>query len=72
MNTYILNPLMKLLPKKLLPSMMESIVSDDERDLYLLLVRDGSLGIQILQECASIHYEPSKARTAPLVAIIMN
>ena len=63
---------MKSLQKEFLPTLMESIVSDDERDLRLLPIRDGGLGILILQKCASIHYESSKAITAPLIAIMMN
>ena len=51
---------------------MESIVSDDERDLYSLPIRDGGLGKPILQENASIHYESLKATAAPLVIIMMN
>ena len=43
---------MKSLQKEFLPTLMESIVSDDERDLRLLPIRDGGLGILILQKCA--------------------
>ena len=46
---------------------MESTASDDERELYSWPIRGRSLGIPMLQKCASIHYETSKARTACLV-----
>ena len=42
---------------------MESVVSDDKIELYSLPIRDGALGIPILQERASIHYDSSKAIT---------
>ena len=52
MNKY-LKPFDEILRKNL-PTLMESIVSDDERNLYLLPIRGGGLGIPILEECASI------------------
>ena len=51
---------------------MESVVSDVERDLYSLPMRDGGLGIAVLQKCASVHYDTSKVITATLAAIMMN
>ena len=56
MNTYF-KPLDEIITKKFLPALMGSIVSDDERDLYSLPVKDGSLEIPILQECVSVQYE---------------
>ena len=40
-----------------LPTFMESIVFDDERNLYSLPTRDGGLKIPTLEGCASIHYD---------------
>ena len=40
-----------------LPTFMESIVFDDERNLYSLPSRDGGLKIPTLEGCASIHYD---------------
>ena len=71
MNTYR-KPLDEIIAKDILPTLMESIVSDDERDLCSLPIRGGDLRIPILRKSALIHYESSKVITAPLVAIIMN
>ena len=71
MNTYR-KPLDEIIAKDFSPTLMESIVFDDESDLCSLPIRDGDLGIPILRKSALIHYESSKVITAPLVAIIMN
>ena len=47
---------------------MGSIASDDDGDLYSLPIKDRGLRIPVLQECASVHCESSKAKTGPLVA----
>ena len=71
MNTYLKVPLLNHY-QKILPTLMESIVFDDERNLHSLSIDDGSLGIPILQVFASIHCESLKAIAAPLVRIIIN
>ena len=50
---------------------MESIVSDNERNLYSLTMRDIGLRILILEESASVNYETLKAIT-PRVAAMIN
>ena len=40
-----------------LPTLMESIVFYDERNLYSLPIRDGGSKIPTLEGCASIHYD---------------
>ena len=47
------------------------MVTDNERSLFQLPVRLGGLGIPILSEVASEHFESSKKITAPLVTIMI-
>ena len=47
MNTY-LKSLDEVITKKLLPKLIESIASGDERNLYLS-IREGGLGIPVLE-----------------------
>ena len=54
-----------------LPTLLDSIVTDNERSLFQLPVRLGGLGIPILSEVASEHFESSKKITAPLVTIMI-
>lgn len=48
MNTY-LKSLDEVITKKLLPKLIESIASGDERNLYLLSIREGGLEIPVLE-----------------------
>ena len=54
-----------------LSSLLDSIVTDNERLLFQLLVQLGGLRMPILSEVASEHFESSKKITAPLVTIII-
>ena len=54
-----------------LSSLLDSIVTDNERSLFQLLVQLGGLRMPILSEVASEHFESSKKITAPLVTIII-
>ena len=54
-----------------LPTLLDSIVTDNERSLFQLPVRLGGLGIPILSEIAREHFESSKKITAPLVTIMI-
>ena len=47
------------------------LVSDNERSLLQLLERLGGLGMPILLEVASEHFESSKKITAPLVTLMI-
>lgn len=74
---YILNNMVKSITKYFLPTLMESIVSDDEINLYLLTslllpIREGGFRISILEGYAQIHFELLKAITAPLVTTAIN
>ena len=52
-------------------TLLDSIVTDNERSLFQLPVRLGGLGIPILSEIAREHFESSKKITAPLVTIMI-
>ena len=54
-----------------LSSLLDSIVTDNERLLFQLLVQLGGLRMPILSEVASEYFESSKKITAPLVTIII-
>ena len=55
MNTSF-KPVHENINKSFLPPLAESIVPDEEKVLYSLLIRDGGLSIPTLIQCASIHY----------------
>ena len=54
-----------------LPTLLDSIVTDNERSPFQLPVGLGGLGIPILSEIAKEHFESSKKITAPLVTIMI-
>ena len=66
-----LKPLDDIISNKFVPTLLDSIVTDNERSLFQLPVRLGGLGIPILSEIAREHFESSKKITAPLVTIMI-
>ena len=66
-----LKPLDDVISNNFLSTLLDSIVTDNERSLFQLPVRLGGLGIPILSEVASEHFESSKKITAPLVTIMI-
>ena len=66
-----LKPLDDVISNNSLPTLLDSIVTDNERSLLQLPVRLGGLGIPILSEIAREHFESSKKITAPLVTIMI-
>ena len=50
-----LKPLDEVITKKFIPSLLESISTEEERELYSLPIRLGGLGIPIISETASEH-----------------
>ena len=54
-----------------LPTLLDSIVTDNERSLFQLPVRLGGLGMPIVSEVASEHFGSSKKITGSLVTIIL-
>ena len=66
-----LKPLDDVISDNFLPTLLDSIVTDNERSLFQLPVRLGGLGIPILSEIAREHFESSKKITDPLVTIMI-
>ena len=66
-----LKPLDDIISNTFLPTLLDSIVTDNERSLFQLPVGLGGLGMPILSEVASEHFESSKKITAPLVTIMI-
>ena len=54
-----------------LPTLLDSIVTDNERSLFQLPVRLGGLGMPIVSEVPSEHFGSSKKITVSLVTIIL-
>ena len=70
MQEYI-KPLDHLIANKFTPTLLHSIITDQDGVLYLLPVKHGGLGIPILFETSKIHYEHSKSISAPLASVII-
>ena len=70
MNEFI-KPVDDVIRSELLPSLLNAIVTDADRDLYSLPIRHGGLGIPVLSEIAQSQYESSKRITLPLVTIMI-
>ena len=66
-----LKPLDDIISSNFLPTLLDFFVTDNEQSLFQLLVRLGGLGIPILSEVASEHFESSKKITALLVTIML-
>ena len=66
-----LKPLDDIISNTFLPTLLDSIVTDNERSLFQLPVGLGSSGMPILSEIASEHFESSKKTTALLLTIMI-
>ena len=66
-----IKPLDHLITNKFTPTLLHSIVTDQDRVLYLLPVKHRGLGIPVLSEISKIHYEHSKSISAPLASVII-
>ena len=64
-----LKPLDDVISNNFLATLLDSILTDNERSFFQLQVRLGGLRIPILSEIASEHFENSKKITAALVTI---
>ena len=65
-----LKPLDDIISNNFLPTLLDSIVTDNERSLFQLLVRLGGLGIPILSEIAREHFESPKKITVVTIMIL--
>ena len=70
MQEYI-KPLDDIITNKLIPAILGTTISDQDRKLFSLPVKQGGLGIPILTEKAESDYITSKTITAPLIAIMV-
>ena len=70
MQKYI-KPLDHLIANTFIPTLLQVIITDQDRVLYSLPVKLGGLGIPILSEISEIHYEHSKSISAPLASVII-
>ena len=66
-----IKPVDDVIRLELLPALLNTIVTDADRDLYSLSIRNGGLGIPILSEVAQSQYETSRVITLPLVTIMI-
>ena len=66
-----LKPLDDIIDQHLIPAIVGTNVSETERELFALPVRDGGLGFPQLCEIAQSEFIASRTITAPLAAIIV-
>ena len=64
-----IQPLDHLIINKFIPTLLQAIITDQERVSYSLPVKHRDLGIPILSEISEIHYEHSKSISAPLPSV---
>ena len=67
-----LDPLDSIINEQFLPALLGTTITEQERQLFKLPVKDGGLGIPVLVEKANIDFQSSKFITAPLVAVIVS
>ena len=70
MQEYI-QPLDHLITNKFIPTLLQAIITDQDRVSYSLPVKHRGLGIPVLSEISEIHYEHSKSISAPLPSVII-
>ena len=70
METYI-EPLDKLIEEKFLPTLLDTIITTEDRKLYSLPVKHGGLGIPKLAELCKMQHEQSQQISAPLKTLII-
>ena len=70
MEEYI-KPLGDLITNEFIPTLLQTIITDQDRELHSLPVKHAGLGIPILSEISEIRYEHSKSISAPLASVII-
>ena len=66
-----IKPVEVVISLELLPALLNSIVPEVDRQLYLLLLRHGGLRIPMLSEIAESQFEALQTITLPLVTIMI-
>ena len=61
-----------VIANELIPSLFGTNISANEREILSLLIRDGGLGVRILNETSSQAYESSRKITTPLTKRIVS
>ena len=67
-----LEPLDIIINDQFIPALLGTTISETDRRLFKLPIKDGGLGMPVLLEKASVDFESSKIISAPLVAIIVS
>ena len=67
-----LAPLDKVIDDEFLPALLGETVSETDRELFKLPIRDGGLGIPVLTQKAEIDCKSSIDISAPLVEVIVS
>ena len=71
MEEYI-KPLDNIITEKFLPNLLDSLITQVDRNLFSLPVKNGGLGIPILAESCDLQLNHSRAISAPLKSVIVN
>jgi hypothetical protein len=66
-----LKPLDKVIDEKFLPTLFGRDITDDERELISIQVKEGGMGIRQLHQNSSKSYQTSKTITTPLIKQIL-
>ena len=66
-----LEPLDRVIDDQFLPAVFGTTISEQDRDLLKLPIRDGGLGVPVLREKAEIDFQSSIAVTVPLKEVII-
>ena len=70
MQKYI-KPVDHLITNKFIPTLLQVVITDQGRVLYLFPAKYRGLGIPVLSEISEIHYEDSKSISEPLASVII-
>ena len=70
MREYI-KPLDHIIDTVFLPTLLDTIISGEDRELCSLPIRHGGLGIPNLSETSEMQFQNSKAITLPLVTVMI-
>ena len=69
MQEYI-KPFDDLITNEFIPTLLQAIITDQDRVLYSLTVKHEGFGMPILSEISEIHHEHLKSISAPLASVI--
>ena len=67
-----IEPLDNIITQKFIPNLLNSVVTEQERQLFSLPIRKGGIGIPILSETCDTQFENSISISSPLKSIIVD